>query len=148
MTKGELLRRCAYHEGSHATACLCLGIPIIRVCIDTARPHLHRADYHPPSGIGLQAMCILALSGPIGEQYFCGAANDGSDQADVEMAKSFLARAGFDLLGVEAEIMRFRAAAERLVCTEQRRIRLIADALLKRGSLTAQEIYQLGQSVS
>jgi hypothetical protein len=61
------------------------------------------------------------------------------------MARSYLARAGFDLLRIEAEIGRLKLAAERLVRTEQRRIDSIAAALLKRGNLNAQEIYELSR---
>ena len=68
------------------------------------------------------------------------ASEDGGDQTDIEMARGYLARICDPVL-IGAGIAQGRDAAERLVRTEwgQDRIRLIAGALLKRGSLNGSE---------
>jgi hypothetical protein len=40
--------RAAWYEAGHRAAAIIYNIPIVRVCIDTATPHLHRAHYRPP----------------------------------------------------------------------------------------------------
>jgi hypothetical protein len=59
------------------------------------------------------------------------------------MAREHVSRSIADPLRVERELARCRAAAERLVSSKfgATRIRLLADALLRVGSLSAQEIY-------
>ena len=64
-----LRERTAIHESSHCVAALCFGIPVVRVSIDSATPHLHRAHYHPPPGIGLQAICILVWPDQSAKQH-------------------------------------------------------------------------------
>ena len=73
------LLRVAIHEAAHCVAAITFGVPIIKVCIDSGTPCLLRGHYRPPRGIGLEAMCILALSGPASEQLFCGPITDGSE---------------------------------------------------------------------
>jgi hypothetical protein len=62
-------------------------------------------------------------------------------------AREFLAQK-LGPLQLGAEMMRLSAAADRLVRTPsvQQKIRLIADALLQRGSLTAAEIAALSDA--
>jgi hypothetical protein len=86
---------------------------------------------------------VLALSGPVGEAFFCGPITDNSDAGDYRMTRSYLARAGFDLLRIEAEIGRLKLAADRLVRTESARIELIAAALLRHGTLDTEQIFEL-----
>jgi hypothetical protein len=138
----SLRERISYHEAAHAIACLSFGIPIIFVTVATDTPHLLRGHYRPPPGIGLEAMCILALAGPAGEEFFCGPINEDAGRVDHQMAREYLAHAGFDPLRIGVEFNRYRDAAERLVRSEwgQDRIRRIAAALLKRGTLTGEEI--------
>jgi hypothetical protein len=104
-------------------------------------PRRFYAHYRPPPGIGLEAMCVLCLCGPAGEQ-FCGSPDDGGGQADYDMAREYLARAGYDFLRIEAEIVRLRDAADRLIRTPfvQDRIQVIVAALLRQGTLTGDEI--------
>jgi hypothetical protein len=82
------------------------------------------------------------LAGRAAEEFFCGKIDDASDRTDIAMAKDYLARAGYDLLEIGFQLNRFRDAAERLVRSEwaQQRIRLIADALLQKGTLSGEEI--------
>ena len=89
-------------------------------------------------------MTTLCLAGPASEEFFCGKIEDGSDRIDIEMARTYLAQR-FDVLQVEAEIVRLRAAADRLVRTPsvQDRIRQIADALLQHDTLSGEEIGML-----
>lgn len=80
------------------------------------------------------------LGGPQAEIYFCG--TDGGGEANYEMARGYLMQRRFDPLRIEVEIARARAAADRLVRTPsvQDRIRQIAAALLRHGTLTGDEI--------
>jgi hypothetical protein len=94
--------------------CLTFGIPIIAVTIDAAAPHLLGGHYRAPSSIGAANLVTMCLSGPIGEQYFCGPISDGSDRVDYEMARAYLARDHHSRFEIEAEIARFRNAADRL----------------------------------
>jgi hypothetical protein len=43
-----LRERIAWHESSHATAALCYSVPIIRICIDAAVPHMRRGLHRLP----------------------------------------------------------------------------------------------------
>jgi hypothetical protein len=83
----------------------------------------------------------MCLAGPAAEEYFCGSIEDGADRIDYEMARRHLARR-FEPLFIAAEIARHREAAERLVRTPwaEHRIRLIAEALLRHGTLSGEEI--------
>jgi len=140
----DLRWRTSLHEASHATCALAYGIPIVRVCITANTPHLRRGDYRPPPGIGLQAIVTLCLAGPAGEEYFCGRVNDGGDETDIEMAREYLARYCDPVL-IGAGLAQGRDAAERLVRTAwaEQRIRLLADALLQRGTLSGEDIEAL-----
>jgi hypothetical protein len=75
-------------------------------------------------------------------RLFCGS-NEGS-AADLRTAREHLVRRIGPLrIGVERD--RYRSAARSLVSSSsaQRRIRVIADALLRCGSLDAEQIYEL-----
>jgi len=63
-------------------------------------------------------------------------------ESTLQMAKNYLARAGFDPLRIGVEFSRHRDAAERLVRTEwaQQRIRVIGAALLRHGTLSGEAI--------
>jgi hypothetical protein len=86
-------------------------------------------------------MVTMCLAGPAAEEMFCGPIADSSDRADYEMARRYLARYRGPL-HVEAEIVRLRDVAERLVCTPwaQECIRRIVVTLLRHGTLTGDEI--------
>ena len=58
------------------------------------------------------------------------------------MARRYLATCFADI-EIEHQMLRMRYAAERLVASEQTRISIIASALLKRGSLTTDEVAEL-----
>jgi hypothetical protein len=125
-------------------AAISFGIPIIRITI-ADRPHLHRGLYHPPdANFGLECLCVLCMSGPEAEREFCGPISDGSDQTDYQMARDYLARQ-LNPLQIGAELTRYRDAAQRLVRSPwaRQRIRLLADALLQRGSLSSEQIFEL-----
>jgi hypothetical protein len=137
--------RAAYHEAGHCAAAIAFGIRIIRVTIENKTPHLLRGHYRAQHDAGLECMATLCLSGPAAEEYFCGSIEDCADRIDYEMARRHLARR-FEPLRLAAEIARHREAAERLVRTPwaQQRIELIADALVRHGTLTGEEICGLG----
>jgi hypothetical protein len=135
--------RCAIHEAAHATAALILGVPLVSIS-DNDTPHMHRGRYRPPHDCGLETMVMLWLSGPAAEELFFGSITDDGDLADYEMAREYLSR-GLDPLHAAAELSRCRAAAERLVRSAwaQQRIRLLADALLRCGTLSVEEIHRI-----
>jgi ATP-dependent Zn protease len=135
-----LPERRAYHESGHAVAAIAFGIPIIRVTVNADAGHLYRG-YYSAAGIGLECMVTMCMAGGASEEYFCGAIN-GSDRIDIEMARRYLARR-FDPLQIEVEIEHARAAAGRLVREQEERIRLIADALLQRGTLSGADIAEI-----
>jgi hypothetical protein len=137
--------RAAYHEAGHCAAAIAFGIPIVHVSIEAEAGHLWRGHYRERADLALECIVTLCLAGPAAEEFFVGPINDGSDRADYEMARYYLARQ-FGPLHVEAEIVRLRDAAERLVRTAwaEQRIRLVADALLQHGTLTGEEICGLG----
>jgi hypothetical protein len=77
---------------------------------------------------------VLAPSGPI---------TDGGDEPDLRMAREQVLCAIADPLRVGIELARCRVAAERLVRSEfaQDRIRVLAAALLRHGTLRGEEIH-------
>jgi hypothetical protein len=143
----SLSERAAYHEAGHCAAALAFGIPIIHVTIDADIPHLHRGRYRAQHAAGLECMVTLCLAGPAAEAYFCGSIDDGGDRIDIDMARQHVARR-FEPLRIATEIARLRDAAERLVRTAwaEQRIRLVAEALLERGTLTGEEICGVGDA--
>jgi hypothetical protein len=90
-------------------------------------------------------MVTLCLAGPEAEREFCGSISDDSDRADYDMAREYLARSIANPLQAAAELMRYRDAAQRLVRSPwaQQRIRLLADALLRHGTLSGEEIHRI-----
>jgi hypothetical protein len=86
-------------------------------------------------------MVTLCLAGP----EACCSINDGSDRVAYEMARKYLARRVANPLQAVAELVRNRNAAQRLVRSAwaQQRIRLLADALLRNGALTGEQILEI-----
>jgi hypothetical protein len=140
--KGTMLKRCAYHEAGHVTACLCLGIPLSHVSIDPA--HCLRDRYQPAHDVGLECLCTMGLAGAAAEICYCGPISDGGDQLDLQMVRDYLAP-WFGPLQIATEFGRLRAAAARLVRTDwaRQRIELIAAALLQRQTLSGAQIEAL-----
>ncbi len=87
------------------------------------------------------------MAGPAAEELVCGPISDGGDGEDIAMARRCLLRR-FTKLEVAREMVRMGEAARRLVRTPwaEVRVRAIADALVERGTLTAEEIYELSSS--
>jgi hypothetical protein len=104
---------------------------------------MHRAHYRAPHDLGLETIVTMCLCGPAAETLFCGPIEDGSDAGDLQMAREYLARSISNPLRAAAELARCRAAAERLVRSAwaQQRIHLLADALLRQGTLRGEEIH-------
>jgi hypothetical protein len=135
----SLRERCAYHEQATPQRRLPSAFA---VSIANDRPHLRRGDYRAhDEHFGLEAILVLCLSGPEAEEEFCGPITDDGDRIDYEMACEYLARQ-LNPLQVGGELVRCRDAARRLVRSAwaQQRIVAIADALLRNGSLSGDEI--------
>jgi hypothetical protein len=138
-------RRTSVHEAGHAVAAITYAVPIISVSIDAATPHLLRGRYLPPHDVGLECLVTFILAGPAAEQQFCGPITDDGDALDIASARRYLAQR-FEPVQVGAELMRLRGSAERLVRSDwaRRRIAVIADALLERGTLSGADIAAIG----
>ena len=89
-------------------------------------------------------MVTLCLAGLEAERKFCCSINDGSDRVDYRTAYEYLARQ-LNPLQIGAELTRYRDAAQRLVRSPwaQHRIRVLADALLRQGTLSGEQIFEL-----
>jgi hypothetical protein len=148
---GDHIReRITYHEAGHCVAALVFDIPIIRVTIEADVPHLHRGRWRSESDMALANIVTLCLCGPAAEIAYVGPICDDSDHVDYAMARKYLSEGGFDPVLIEVEIDKCRDAANGLVRTPwaQDRIQLIAAALLKRGSLSGEQIFELSATVS
>ena len=136
--------RVATHEAGHCVAALVYGIPIVSVTIDNA-PNMHRGAYKAAHACGLECLTVLCFAGIAAEELLCGPITDGSDQPDLRMAREYITRRVSSPLQVSLELARCRAAAERLVRSAwaQQHIRLLADALLRCGTLSGEEIHRI-----
>jgi hypothetical protein len=137
----NLRQRRATHEAGHCVAAITFAIPIIGVTIAVDVPHLHRGRYRPPHDAGLECVVTLCLSGSEAEREYCGPITDGSEQIDFAMARAYLGRQ-FDPLQIGGELSRCRDAAQRLIRSPwgRQRITVLADALLRHGTLSAEEV--------
>ena len=140
----SLRERIATHEAAHCLVAITYGIPILSVTVDDA-PHLHRGACPAAQPCAFEALTVLCFAGIAAEELFCGKIEDGGDLPDLQMAREHVTRAIADPLQVELELARCKTAAARLVRSQfgATRIRLLADALLHNGSLSAQEIYEV-----
>jgi hypothetical protein len=142
--KEVIRQRCAWHEASHCAAALALGIPLISVTIDGGS-YMHRAFYRAATAeLGIETMCILCLAGPAGEDFYLGKFDDDAHDGDYQQAHEVLSRQ-YGPLEIGAALLRFRDAADKLVRSPfgRARIPVIADALLRHGSLTGEAIAAL-----
>lgn len=139
MLATALRERRATHESGHCLACLIYGLPVVLVTIEDDRPHLLRDRFRRERSSATEALAIVCLSGPAAETMFFGAANDGSDQGDLDMARRYL-RACFPDTEIERQMYCMQLAAERLVRSSRRQIVVIADAVMRHGTLTGDEI--------
>jgi hypothetical protein len=108
-------------------------------------PVMHRARYRAPHDGGLQTMVIVCLAGPEGETLFCGQISDGGDLADLEMARAYLSRSIVNPLQAAAQLSLCKSAAARLVRSEfaRDRIKVLAAALLRHGTLSGEQIHRI-----
>jgi hypothetical protein len=136
--------RCAIHESGHCVAALAFGISLVHVTIADEQPHAQCASYRASRTFMQESLVTFFLAGPEAEREFCGVSDDGGDRIDLQNARDYLARhcsplhIGFELAG-------YRDAAQRLVRSPwaQRRIRLLAAALLRHGTLSGEEIHRI-----
>jgi hypothetical protein len=86
----------------------------------------------------------MCLSGPEAERLFCGGIVDDCDAIDIAMARRYLSKE-YKPLMLGVAFNRMREAARRLVRTVTVRcqIEVIADALLRYGSLSSDEIIEV-----
>jgi len=124
-------------------AALTYGIPLVHVTV-TGHPHAQCGSWRAPQGLACEALLTFLLAGPEAEKEFCGALDDGGDRIDVDNARRFLSRQ-FAPLQVGFQLLRYRDAAQRLVRSPwaKQRICLLADALLRNGALTSDQIFEL-----
>ncbi len=140
----DYLQRAATHEAGHTISAVQFGLPIVSVTVEGA-PHLHRGRATMPLTTRTELIAIVCLSGPAAEEVYCGPILDRGDAVDLEMARRALRQRYSSELELARELHRHRDAARRLVRSRwaEERIRRIADALVARGTLTADEIYAL-----
>jgi hypothetical protein len=139
--------RLATHEAGHVVGALTYGIPLVSVTI-TGLPHALCASYRPPRGLACESLLTFLLAGPEAEKEYCGAVDDGGNRIDYDHARRELARQ-FGPLHVGFQLARYRDAAERLVRSPwgATRIAQVSRALLARGTLSGEEIFELASSV-
>jgi hypothetical protein len=137
------LKREAVHEAGHCAACIWLGFPILHVSIGE-RAYLRRGG---SSSAKLQRLAVVCLAGPAAEKAFFGSVPKGCCVTDERMAFDFLMRHLFYAPPdkVEPWLRHARGVAGRLVRSPWGKwhINVIADALLRRGMLTGDEIRAL-----
>jgi hypothetical protein len=135
-------RRMAYHESGHAISAVAWGVPIRRVSIEPPEMR-HSLWFNTSDNTRLQRLAAMRLAGSAAERFFVGPVED--DSVDLEMARGYLAAVGLDPSQIEAELTALRSEAERLVRTSwaQKRIRLVADALLRDGRLDGEAVKAL-----
>jgi hypothetical protein len=139
--------RTAVHEAAHTVAALVFGIPVLSVSLDP--PNMHRGRFTAEHACGLECLTVLCLAGIAAEEYFFGTPipDPAAIQQDLNMAKECVARAISDPLRAQVELARCRLESQRLVNSAQQRIRVIANALLVRGVLSSEEIFELASTV-
>jgi ATP-dependent Zn protease len=135
-------QRICYHESGHVAAALTYGLPIIRVSAGSFEPHLLRGGFRRERTSGVEALSVLCLAGPAAEQMFFGEITDHSDFIDQQMAKDYLLSC-FPEVEIPYQMTRAKYAAEHLVASSRHQITTVATALLRRGSLTGDEIVEL-----
>jgi hypothetical protein len=134
--------RVATHEAGHCMAAITYGVPVISVTVED-RPHMHRGQYHAPTPeLGFEAVAVICFAGICAAEMLCGPITDDGDLPDLRMVREHITRSVSNPLQVGVELARHRDAAARLVRSEfaRDRIRVLAAALLARGTLTGEEI--------
>jgi hypothetical protein len=138
--------RIAHHEAGHCCAALIYNIEILNASIDAlGPPHVQQGSFRLPPHLHRESAGVFYLSGGAAEQLFFGTIPEGHDGADIANCREYLLMNGVDVFTVGAEMARLRSAADRLVASERDRIRLIAEALLRHGRLTGEQILELSR---
>jgi ATP-dependent Zn protease len=134
--------RIAYHEAGHCVACSVYHMPVVAVHATpnsgrTAgrNPHLSRRD-------AVEALVVTSLAGAAAEDLFFGWSDVASDRDDRRMARRYL-KSFYDVDEIRPQMNRMRDIAERLVTVERAKIEIVADALLRYGSLNGDEVSEL-----
>lgn len=128
------LRRAAIHESAHAVAALHFALPLREVFIrDNASG---ACSYARRLGWGeIDRFVTVGFAGPLAEAAVHG---DADEDGDLEVIKAMLCR--LDLHWDDRELAEYRRMAGLLVEKEQHSIEMLADELLRRQRLTADEI--------
>ncbi len=97
-----------------------------------------------------EACVVLCLSGPESELEFCGPTNDGGDRIDYSMARRYLAPSIDNPVASRGRTAPHRDAAQRWVRSPwgRQRITVVADALLLRGTLSSEQIYEVAAATA
>jgi hypothetical protein len=129
------LHRAAVHESGHATAALSFSLPLRTVFI--------RSDGSGGCGYARRlgvaeaiAWTVSALSGPLAEHMIYG--GDAEEDGDLRVVAAMLRR--LHLNWSDSLLTEYRCKARSLVERERHSIEVLADELLCRRSLTADEI--------
>jgi hypothetical protein len=138
--------RIAIHESGHVCAAIIFGVPVTHATIERA-PHVQCSSFRAPHGLACEALLTFYLAGGEAEKEFFGASDDGGNRIDYQNARSELARQ-FGPLQVGFQLERYRDAAHRLVRSQwgATRIAQVSRALLARGTLSGEEIFELATS--
>jgi hypothetical protein len=108
------------------------------------RPNMRRGRYTAEHAFGLECLTVLCLAGIAAEEMFFGPIPDpAAIQQDLQMAREHVARSIANPLQAAVQLSLYKSAAERLVRSAwaQQRIRVLADALLRCGTLSGEEIH-------
>ena len=138
--RNSLIERISIHEAGHAVAALVFGIPVVSVTIEH-QPRLHRGRYRAPPDLALECLVTLCLAGPEAELEFCGPITDNSDRVDYHWPASIWHD---NSIRCRSEPNSRATATPRSVSSRspyaRRRISVLADALLRHGTLIGEEI--------
>jgi hypothetical protein len=85
-------KRAAIQEAAHATACVVLGLPIIKVTIADGESYLLRGFYRQQRDLAVEALCIMSFAGSEAEKLFFPGGSDDyfGDSLDLTAARRYL----------------------------------------------------------
>jgi hypothetical protein len=133
--------RRAIHESGHCVAALGWGVPIYRVSIEPPEMR-HSLWFSTLDNSRLERLACIRLCGSAAERFFVGPVED--DAVDLKKAREYLA-AAVEPSEIGPELAWLRSQAASLMRTEfaRKRVPLLADSLLRAGTLTGEQVRTL-----